>query len=218
MRQRASGSWELRVYAGVDTETGRRRYRTTTVRGTRAQAKRELAELVAAVRAEGEGGAGSPVSVLLERWFAVASGSWAPTTIRQTRSVLDRYLHPRIGSVRLGNLTPARIDELYAELRRTGGLNGQPLSAGTVVRVQVVLRSALSQAVRWGWIWDNPAQRTHRITVPKRELRPPTPAELEALLAYANDMINGSTCSWSWPRSPGHAVLSSSGCGGTTSR
>ena len=117
MRQRASGSWELRVSAGTDPETGRRRYRTMTVRGTRAEAERELAALVASVRAQGVGGPGSSVSVLLERWFTVASRSWAPTTIRQTRSVLDRYLHPHIGSIPIGSLTAARIDELYAELR-----------------------------------------------------------------------------------------------------
>ena len=94
---------------------------------------------------------------VLERWFTVASRSWAPTTIRQTRSVLDRYLHPHIGSIPVGSLTAARIDELYAELGRSGGAKGQPLSAGTVARVHVVLRSALAQAVRWEWIWDNPA-------------------------------------------------------------
>lgn len=184
IRQRTSGSWELRVYAGVDPETGQQRYRTATVRGTRAEAERELAALVAAVRAESAGGADSTLSVLLERWFTVASRSWAPTTIRQTRSVVDRYLHPHIGSIPIGRLTAARIDELYAELADSGGAKGQPLSAGTVARVHVVLRSALAQAVRWGWIWDNPAHRTHRITVSKRELHPPTPAELETLLAH----------------------------------
>ena len=184
MRQRASGSWELRVSAGTDPETGRRRYRTKTVRGTRAEAERELAALVSSVRAQGVGGPGSSVSVLLERWFTVASASWAPTTIRQTRSVLDRYLHPHIGSIPIGSLTAARIDELYAELGRTGSAKGGPLSAGTVARVHVVLRSALAQAVRWEWIWDNPALRTHRITVSKREMQPPTPTELEALLTH----------------------------------
>ncbi|MGB5760509.1 MAG: hypothetical protein WBM50_26575 [Acidimicrobiales bacterium] len=102
MRQRSSGSWELRVYAGVDPETRRRRYRPKTVRGTKAEAERELAALVAGVRADGVGGPGSSVSVLLERWSTVASGSWAPTTTRQTRSVLDRYLHPHIGSIPMG--------------------------------------------------------------------------------------------------------------------
>ena len=184
MRQRSSGSWELRVYAGVDPETRRRRYRTKTVRGTQAEAERELAALVAAVRADGAGGPGSSVSVLLERWFTVASASWAPTTTRQTRSVLDRYLHPHIGSIPLGSLTAARIDELYAELGRSGSVEGGPLAAGTIARVHVVLRSALAQAVRWEWIWDNPAMRAHRITVSKREMQPPTPAELQAMLSH----------------------------------
>lgn len=184
MRQRSSGSWELRVYAGVDPATRRRRYRTKTVRGTQAEAERELAALVATVRADGAGGPGSSVSVLLERWFTVASRSWAPTTVRQTRSVLDRYLHPHIGSIPVGGLTVARIDELYVELGRSGSVEGGPLAAGTVARVHVVLRSALAQAVRWEWIWDNPAMRAHRITVSKRELQPPTPAELEALLIH----------------------------------
>jgi hypothetical protein len=35
--------WELRVYAGIDPDAGRRRYRTATVRGNRAGAERGLA-------------------------------------------------------------------------------------------------------------------------------------------------------------------------------
>jgi hypothetical protein len=34
------------------------------------------------------------VGELLEPWFAIASTDWAPTTIRQTRSLLDRCLRP----------------------------------------------------------------------------------------------------------------------------
>jgi len=136
MRQRSSGSWELRDYAGGDPETRRSRYRTKTVRGTQAEAERELAALVATVRADGAGGPGSSVSVLLERWFTVASRSWAPTTIRQTRSVLDRYLHPHIGSILVGSLTAAQRDELYADLGRSGSVEGGPLSAGTVATIE----------------------------------------------------------------------------------
>jgi integrase len=120
----------------------------------------------------------------LEAWFAVASTGWAPTTIRQTRSVLDRYLHPHLGRIAVGEVTPAMIDATYAQLRRCGGLGGRPLAAGTSKRVHVVLRAALAQAMRWGWIWDNPAERAHRIVHVSPELRPPTPAELRALLDY----------------------------------
>jgi len=62
-------------------------------------------------------------------------------------------------------------------------MRGTPLGPGSLARVHVVLRSAFSQAQRWGWVWDNPAERAHRMVVPPREKRPPTPAELQQLLA-----------------------------------
>jgi integrase-like protein len=66
--------------------------------------------MVAAVRAEREVGVRSTVGELLEAWYAIASTGWAPTTIRQTRSVLDRYLHPHLGDLAVGEITPSRID------------------------------------------------------------------------------------------------------------
>ena len=69
-------------------------------------------------------------------------------------------------------------------LRERGSTHGGPLSPGTLARVHVVRRSALAQAQRWGWVWDNPAQHAHRIVVAHAELHPPTPAELGTLLAH----------------------------------
>jgi hypothetical protein len=96
LRQRSAGSWELRVYIGTDPATGRRLDRTATVRGNRSDAERELAEMVASVDAVRALGVRSTVDELLEAWFAIAATGWAPTTIRQTRSVLDRYLRPHL--------------------------------------------------------------------------------------------------------------------------
>jgi integrase len=158
VRQRGVASWELRVYSGIDPDSGKRRYRTATVVGNRSDADRGLTELVASVRSERSIGSASTVSELLEAWFVVASGSWAPTTIRQTRSVVDRYLHPQLGTLRVGELTPSVIDAAYVRLRVAGGGRGQGLSAGALARVHVVLRSALAQAQRWGWIFDNPVE------------------------------------------------------------
>lgn len=120
----------------------------------------------------------------MEAWFVVASGSWAPITIRQTRSVVDRYLHPQLGSIRVGELTPSVIDAAYVRLRVSGGGRGQGLSSGTLARVHVVLRSALAQARRWGWIFDNPVERAHRIKVRKTERQPPTPDEVAVLIGW----------------------------------
>ena len=187
IRKRGTASWELRVYAGTDPETGRRRYQTKTVRGNRADAERELAALVARVAAIRATGSASSMGELLEAWFATAAVSWAPTTIRQTRSVIDRYLLPGLGNVRIGDVTPAMIDALYAGLAENGGERGQGLSSGTLARANVVLRAALGQAMRWGWIWENPAISAHRIVVAPREMAPPTPTELGVLFDYLRD-------------------------------
>ena len=58
------------------------------------------------------------------------------------------------------------------------------MSGGTVQRVHVVLRSALAQAVRWEWIWDNPAAHAARIVAPSREPDPPSVEELAVLLDH----------------------------------
>ena len=76
------------------------------------------------------------------------------------------------------------IDATYGLLRCGGGMKARPLAAGTLSRVHVVVRAAFAQAVRWGWIWDNPVERAHRIVTVAPELRPPTPAELRILLAH----------------------------------
>ncbi|MGZ7007993.1 MAG: hypothetical protein ACXVLX_20515 [Ilumatobacteraceae bacterium] len=46
MRPRRTGSSKLRVFTGTDPATGRHCYRSKTVRGTRAEAERELAAMV----------------------------------------------------------------------------------------------------------------------------------------------------------------------------
>ncbi len=172
------------MFIGTDPDTGRRIDRTATSRGSREQAESELAAMVANVRSTRSVGVRSPMSELFEAWFAIAETGWAPTTIRQTRSVLDRYLHPHLGHLAVGDVTPAEIDALYVRLRRNGGVGSRPLMPGTLARIHVVLRSSLSQAMRWGWIWDNPAERAHRIRTVPKEIRPPTPIELRALLAH----------------------------------
>ena len=58
--------------------------------------------MVASVRSFRAVGVRSSVSELPEAWFAVASSGWAPTRTRQSRSVLDRYLHPHLGQFPVG--------------------------------------------------------------------------------------------------------------------
>jgi integrase len=175
MRQRGADAWELRVYQGTDANSGKQRWVTKTVHGSRRHAERCLAELVS------EAGysrlrAGT-VADLLERWFTAASPDWAASTVRETASLMRCHLLPRLGHLPVTKLTTADIDDLYGHLLRAGGRDGRALAAGTVHRVHVVLHRALAQAVRWEWIWLNPASQASPPRVAPAEIRPPTPAQ-----------------------------------------
>jgi integrase len=138
MRQRGKGAWELRVYRGVDPDSGRERWVTRTVHGGRRHAQAQLAALSRSPAMPGSIRART-VGDLLARWCAAESPHWAPSTVRQARSVIDCHLLPHLGHVVVTKLTTADIDDLYAHVLRGGGRNGRPLAAGTVQRVHVVL-------------------------------------------------------------------------------
>jgi len=61
------------------------------------------------------------------------------------------------------------------------------LAAGTVHRVHVVLHRALTQAVRWEWVWLNPASAASPPRVPPAEVRPPSPDQVQRLLAHVEE-------------------------------
>lgn len=183
LRQRGPNTWQLRVYLGTDADTGRERWATTTVHGSRRYARAQLAEF--AVQAGHARLRAGSVSDLLDRWFRAASPGWAASTVRETRSIIDCHLRPSIGHLPVAKLTTVDIDDLYGHLLRSGGRNGQPLAPGTVHRVHVVLHRALAHALRWEWLWLNPASTASPPRVPPAEIHPPSPAEVNRLLDAA---------------------------------
>ncbi len=82
-------------------------------------------------------------------------------------------------------LTTADIDDFfYGHLLRRGGKDERPLAPGTVQRTHVVLHRALAQAVRWDWIWVNPASQSSPPRAVPPEVRPPSPEVVTKLLSY----------------------------------
>ena len=176
MRRRSKDAWELRVYQGTDPDTGRQQWATRTVHGSQRFARAQLQELVeqvgfARLRA-------GTLADLFDRWFEAASPGWALTTVSHTRSVIDCYLKPHLGHLHVAKLTTEDIDDFYGHLLRVGGRNDRPLAPGTVARVHGVLHRALAQAVRWEWIWLNPAANASPPRVPPAEIRPPSPDQV----------------------------------------
>lgn len=87
----------------------------------------------------------------LDTWLTEAADDIAPTSQRTYRTIVDRYLVPTVGAVRLNKLTIAHVEEMLRKLREDG------LSPATVKQARNVLRASLSVAERRGHIARNVA-------------------------------------------------------------
>lgn len=189
IRQRGRAVGSCACTAAQTRRPGQRRWHTRTVRGSRTEAQRALADTSAVANVAPAVGARSTLTDLLERWYAANVPNWAPTTVRNTRSIIDRHLTPGFGHVLVRDLTTVTIDEFYADLRTTGRCDGEPLSIGTVRRFHGVLHRALAQALRWEWIWHHPASTATPPTSQPVEMRPPGPGD--RLLRLAAIVFDG---------------------------
>jgi integrase len=186
LRRRGRDSWELRVHAGRDDATGRKLYVTRTVRGGKREADRALARLVTEVEQGSVLAHSGTVAELCERWFEASRTSWSPTVVVGYRSLLDRHILPTFGHVSLRRLRTADLDSWYGRLRSSGGVNGAPLSPNSVQRIHAVLRRALSQGVKWGWLSVNPAASASPPRVLRSSVSIPSPEAVAALIESAN--------------------------------
>ncbi len=183
IRQRG-GSFEVRAYAGVDSATGKDRYVTKTVRGTRKDAERELTQLLADL----DNGriVAAPRRTFAEaatKWLEMATPDMSPGTVVTTQDFLRRYLFPAFGHVPVARIQTEDLDALYGRLRRQGP-SGRPLSASTIRRVHGIAHRVFEQARRWHWRSDNPAADATPPPVPKRRPTAPTPDEVAAFVQW----------------------------------
>jgi integrase len=114
----------------------------------------------------------------------------APTTIHSYSEKIRAYVLPRIGAMRLADVDTATLDRLYADLLRSGGRGGRPLSARTVRFVHSILRKAFADAVRKQLLSRNPAVEASAPSSSASRAPEPTvwtPAELRAFLAGSED-------------------------------
>ena len=182
MRQRGD-TWQVRVFAGRDPVTGRKRWVAKTVQGGKRAAQRELANLIAEVDRGLAVGTDATVNDLIERWMELASAEWSPSTLVQTRSAIRTHITPLLGPIQLKKLRAADLDHFYAQLRKRPGRRSPTLSPATIRRVYVIIHAALEQAVKWGWIAVNPADASSPPKTRQAQIVSPAPEGVARLLA-----------------------------------
>jgi len=170
-------SYVYQVKIGRDPGTGKQRVLTGTAKSERA-AHRLLHDLINKSRDPAELASDATVQAVIEQWLA--TGGPAGEATRQVYAGYIRlHILPALGSIPLRKLGVADLDRWYATLRDTG------LSPASIRKAHTIVRAALAQAVRWGWVSSNVAALARPPLVPKAVVATPNPADVRRILTIA---------------------------------
>ncbi len=129
------------------------------------------------------------VAAYLDDWIDSHAMEIKPRTLLDYRACIRLYVTPRIGRLPIQAVRPSTITKLYRDLLTSGGRDGQPLAAATVIHLHAVLRKAFRDAVIVDeLIGSNPVERAKR---PRAQAHEPGTvwaiAQLRAFLTTARE-------------------------------
>jgi integrase len=174
IRERSPGSWELRYSGG--TNQGKRRIITTTVKGSRLDAEKELRRLLRTIdTGEHVEPTRMTVSHWLASWLIAVKDEVAPKTHERYSEIVANFLVPELGALPVAKLTPVHIQTAYGKWATGGRRDGKSggLAPRTRRHIHRILRSALARAVEQQMLARNPADAFKK-RLPKVERRPMT--------------------------------------------
>ena len=162
------GKKSIRWYAVIDLPrgpNGKRRQKWHGGFATRREADLARADVLNKLK---HGTYVEHTSITLEQWitgtwFALIQPQLKPSTFHSYKRNMEIHLLPRLGHVRLINLTPYLLTSTYAEILATGRQRGEGsgLSLTTVKYIHTTLHRALVDAVTSGLLENNPASRAN---------------------------------------------------------
>ncbi len=161
------------VYSYID-ENGNKRQRWETF-DTNTEAKKRKAQ----IEYEQEAGTfiaptAKTITDLLSEYMNIYGvNTWAMSTYEGKRSLINNYILPLIGDMKLDDITPRVMDQFYRSLLSVKCVsvnNRKPateyLTASTVRSIHKLLNNAFNQAVKWELMARNPVSHA---TLPKVE-------------------------------------------------
>jgi len=205
-----SGSFRVRVYAGLDPLTGKRHYLSEVVPASPKAAKeaeKVRTRLLGEVDDRRNPRTNATVNQLLERYLGVLEIE--DTTRSGYDSMIRLYIRPLLGDLPIGRIDGETLDAFYAELRRCRArcnrrarvdhrteteheCDGRcakhvckPLGASYLRQIHTVLNGAFTRAVRWRWIGTNPVRQAEAPPQPAADPNPPSPIQAARIVGEA---------------------------------
>jgi integrase len=214
VRQR-SRSLQVRVYAGPDPVTGRDSYLTESVKGTDKAAQREAQKVMTKLQArvDEQRTASSTVTLgyTIDEWLR--SADIESTTRHGYEGYIRRTIKPALGDVPLRRLTTRALETFYGELRRcrvrcdgrlfmehkVDGVHEcvdagckphvcKGMAPSSIRQVHSIISVVLNAAVRWEWIYANPAALAQRPKQTPPQPDPPSPAQAAKIVDKAFEL------------------------------
>lgn len=113
------------------------------------------------------------LSELLEEYMSIYGVStWAMSTYEGRKSLINHYINPIIGDMKLEDITPRIMDKYYRDLLSVKAVSSKYkraknefLTPHTVREIHKLLRNAFNQAVKWELMSRNPVEHA---TLPER--------------------------------------------------
>ena len=183
--KRADGRWAGAVTVGYRQGTQERK----TIYG---RTRKEVQDRIHAVLQRQSQGISLPgerqtVGDFLTHWLKfVAKPRLRPRTHESYESTVRLHVRPYLERVSLSKLTPQRIQTWLSDLSAAGA------SPRTCQYARVVLRAALTQAIKWDLVVRNAAALANSPRVVTREITPLNPAQARTLLDHCADHRLGS--------------------------
>ena len=204
-----SGSFRVRVYAGLDPLTKKRHYLTEIIpAGPKAakQAEKVRTRLLSEVDEQRSARTNATVSQLLDRYLEVLKIE--DTTRAGYERLIRLHIRPVLGTLSSAGSTarpstrstpscgaaaptaaaapPSSTAPRRARVRRA--LRAAPVPAArraSLRQIHNILNGAFTRAVKWRWVGINPVKQAQPPTPPTPDPQPPTPAQAARIAAEA---------------------------------
>ena len=155
--QKRGKTWSFVIYLGRDAD-GKKKYKWVGGHDTKREAEDALVEALERLRTGMWTDPGrTTVGDFLEQWLQAMEPTVRDNTLRSYREMIEYWVIPRVGTLKLAHLNAAHLRTLQAELLASGRVDGKGgLSAQSVLKCHRTLKHAFKDAVRWGLLPRNP--------------------------------------------------------------